>query len=180
MFAVGPGPLFSHVSLQCVVTGATNYDILVGQQTLYPLGFAVDNWTEEAWIRPRWCAGDGRKELIPVVFVASAVTSTAEAMFGYSALASNLPCGSMLLEETYAFMSGVAESRQSAPVEIPARHCKDPIPPWGTQLELTRRSREIVDAFDAPQAIVVSTTPLLARPIQWQPPDEGHLEMPLR
>ena len=60
-----------------------------------------------------------------------------------------------------------------APMEIPARHCKDPLPPWGTQLELTRRSREIVDAFDALQADVVSTTPLLARPILWQPLDEG-------
>ena len=166
MFAVGPGPLFSHVSLQCVVTGATNYDILVGQQALYPLGFAVDNWTEEAWIRLKWSADDGKKELIPVVFAASAVISTGEAMFGCSDLASDLRCGSMLLEETYAFMSGVVEPRQSAPVEIPARHCKDPLPPWGTQLELTRRSQEIVDALDAPQAVVVSTTPLLARPIQ--------------
>lgn len=53
MFGVGVGPLFSHVSLQCDVSGATNYDILVGQYVLYPLGFGVDNWTEEAWIRPR-------------------------------------------------------------------------------------------------------------------------------
>jgi hypothetical protein len=43
MFGVGSGPLFTHVSLQCAVTGATNYDILVGQQALYPLGFGVDN-----------------------------------------------------------------------------------------------------------------------------------------
>ena len=48
MFYVGPGPLYSHVSLQYAVTDATNYDILVGQQALYPLGFGVDNWTEEA------------------------------------------------------------------------------------------------------------------------------------
>ena len=173
MFGVGSSPLFSHVSLQCAVTGATNYDILVGQQALYPLGFGVDNWTEEAWIRPGWSAGDGKKELILVVFAASAVTSAADAMFGCSALASDLPCGSTLLEETYAFMSGVAESREHAPVAIPARHCKDPLPPWGTQLELTRRSREIVDALDAPPLATDSSTPLLARTIQWRPPDEG-------
>jgi hypothetical protein len=173
MFGVGSGPLFSHVSLQCAVTGATNYDILVGQQALYPLGFGVDNWTEEAWIRPGWSAGDGRKELIPVVFAASAVTSTTEAMFGCSALASDLPCNSILLEETYAFMSTVVESREHAPLEILARHCKDPLPPWGTQLELTRRSQEIVNALDTPQFVVDSSTPLLARTIQWRPPDEG-------
>ena len=173
MFGVGSGPLFSHVSLQCAVTAATNYDILVGQQALYPLGFGVDNWTEEAWIRPGWSAGDGRKELIPVVFAASAVTETTKAMFGCSALASDLPCGSTLLEETYAFMSGVAESHEHAPVEIPARHCKDPPSPWGTPLELIRRSREIVEPLVTSESSVDSSTPLLARPIQWQPPEEG-------
>ena len=173
MFGVGSGPLFTHVSLQCAVTGATNYDILVGQQALYPLGFGVDNWTEEAWIRPGWSAGDGRKELIPVVFAASAMTSTADAMFGCSALASDLPCASTLLEETYAFMSGVAETHEHAPVKIPARHCKDPSPTWGTPLELTRRSREIVEAVIAPQSSVDPSISLLARPIQWQPPEEG-------
>jgi len=89
MFGVKSGSMFSQVSLQCVVTGATNYDILVGQQALYPLGFGVDNWTEEAWIRPGWSTGDGRKELIPVVFAVSAMTSTADTIFGCSALAAD-------------------------------------------------------------------------------------------
>lgn len=171
MFGVGAGPLYTHVSLQCAVTGATNYDILVGQQALYPLGFGVDNWTKEAWIRPGWSAGDGRKELIPVVFAASAATPTADAMFGCSALASDLPCGSTLLEETYAFMSGVAESHEHAPVEIPARHCKDPSPTWVNPLALTRRSREIVEPLIASQSSVDPSIPILARPIQWQPPE---------
>jgi hypothetical protein len=113
------------------VTGATNYNILVDKQVLYSLGFEVDNWTEEAWIRPGWSTGDGRKELIPM-------TSTADAMFGCSALASDLPCGSTLLEETYAFMSGMVESREHVLPQIPTRHSKDPAPPWRTQLELTR------------------------------------------
>jgi hypothetical protein len=173
MFGVGIGIVFSHISLQCTVTSTTNYDILVGQQALYPLGFGVDNWTEEAWMRPGWSAGDGRKELILVVFAAGTMTLTTEAMFGCSALASDLPCSSTLLEETYAFMSGVAEPREHTPIEIPARHCKDPFPPWDTQLELTRRSREIVDSLDASHLPIDSSTPLLARTIQWQPPDEG-------
>ena len=39
-----PTPLL----LRCTVTDATNYDILVGQQALYPLVSGLDNWTEEA------------------------------------------------------------------------------------------------------------------------------------
>lgn len=73
------------------MTSATNYDILVGQQALYPLGFGLDNWTEEAWIRPGWSAGDGRKEFIPVAFAAAAMTMSAEPLFGCSALAADLP-----------------------------------------------------------------------------------------
>ena len=173
MFYVGPGPLYSHVSLQCAVTDATNYDILVGQQALYPLGFGVDNWTEEAWIRPGWSAGDGRKELIPVAFASGAMTSAYDAMFGCSGLVADLPCGSTLFEETFAFMSGVAETHEHASVLSLTRHAKDPLPPWGTQWELTDRSQEIVATLDTPSALENSSTLLLARTIQWQPPDEG-------
>lgn len=48
--------------LMCVVMVVTNYDILVGLQTLYPLGFGLDNWPDEAWIRPGWLAGKGKSE----------------------------------------------------------------------------------------------------------------------
>ena len=72
----------------------------------------------------------------------------------------------------YAFISGVVEAREHAPMEIFACHCKDLPLPWTTQLELTCRGREIVDSLDAPHLSIDSCTPLLARTIQWQPPDE--------
>jgi hypothetical protein len=77
-----PAPLL----LRCVVTDATNYDILVGQQAFYRLRFGLDNWTEKAWIRPDWSAGDGRKELIPVAFAAAATIEPLFMVFGYSAI----------------------------------------------------------------------------------------------
>jgi len=43
----------------------------------------------------------------------------------------------------------------------------------GTELELTRRSRKIVEALDASHCSEDSSTPLLARTIEWRPPDEG-------
>lgn len=52
IFNFGCGPLYSHLSVKCVVTNATNYDLLVGQQALYPFDFGLDDWIEEAWIRP--------------------------------------------------------------------------------------------------------------------------------
>ena len=52
IFNVGVGPTYTHLLMKYVVTTATDYDILVGQQVLYPLGFGLDNWTEEEWIRP--------------------------------------------------------------------------------------------------------------------------------
>ena len=51
-----------------MVTNAETYDILVGQQALYPIGFGLDNWTEEAWFRLGWAFGDGHKERLPITF----------------------------------------------------------------------------------------------------------------
>jgi hypothetical protein len=33
--------LYLHV--RCLVTNATNYDVLIGQETMFPLGFMIDN-----------------------------------------------------------------------------------------------------------------------------------------
>jgi hypothetical protein len=29
--------------VRCLVTNATNYDVLIGQEALFPLGFTIDN-----------------------------------------------------------------------------------------------------------------------------------------
>ena len=39
-----PAPLV----VRCVVMDVTHYNILVGQQAFYPLGFGSDNWTKKA------------------------------------------------------------------------------------------------------------------------------------
>ena len=173
IFCIGPGPLYSHLSLQCAVTSATNYDILVGQQALYPLGFGLDNWTEEAWIRPGWSTGDGRKEFIPVAFAAAAMTMSAETLFGCSALASDLPCGTVLLEETFAFLSTSMDVSGAPPLEVPARHCKDPFPPWCTRAELSRQCRDAVTSLDPEEVSFTSSSSIFARPIHWHPPEDG-------
>ena len=41
IFCPKSGPLYSHLSLQCALTSATDYDILVGQQVLYTLGLKI-------------------------------------------------------------------------------------------------------------------------------------------
>jgi hypothetical protein len=45
---VKPGDPSAPLLLMCAVTDATNYDTSIGQQTLYPLGPGLDNYTEEA------------------------------------------------------------------------------------------------------------------------------------
>ena len=47
-FQVG-SDAYAYIVIRCVVTNAETYDNLVGQHALYPIGFALDNWTEEAW-----------------------------------------------------------------------------------------------------------------------------------
>ena len=43
---------FTYIAVRCVVTNATTYDILLGQQALYPIGFGLDNWTEDVATLP--------------------------------------------------------------------------------------------------------------------------------
>ena len=69
---------YTHISLRCVVTNATTYDILLGQQALYPIGFGHDSWMEEAWFRLGWSQGDGQKEALPVIFGSLASTTRSQ------------------------------------------------------------------------------------------------------
>ena len=43
-----------HLKLRCLVTNATSYDVLIGQEALFPPGFTIDNWFEHAYYRVDW------------------------------------------------------------------------------------------------------------------------------
>ena len=101
VFRVKPEDPPTPLLLNCAVTNATNYDILGGQPTLYPLSFGLDNWTKEGWIRPGWSAMDGRRELIHVAFVAGATIAPLSMIFGCVTSINTLPYGSGLLEESW-------------------------------------------------------------------------------
>ncbi len=36
---------------KCLVTNATNYDVFIGQEALFPPGFTIDNWFKHAHYR---------------------------------------------------------------------------------------------------------------------------------
>lgn len=81
--------------------GATNHNILVGQQKLYPLGFSLDNWIVDAWIRGGWSSGDGTKKMMSVTFGALAMFMAVEVVFGYIATKDYLSFGETLLGYIY-------------------------------------------------------------------------------
>jgi hypothetical protein len=37
--------------VKCLITNATSYDVLIGQETLFPPGFTIDNWFEHPYYR---------------------------------------------------------------------------------------------------------------------------------
>ncbi len=37
------------LQVRCLVTNATSYDVLIGQEALFPLGFTIDNWFEHVY-----------------------------------------------------------------------------------------------------------------------------------
>ncbi len=40
--------------VRCLVTNATIYDVLIGQEALFPPGFTTDNWFEHAYYQVDW------------------------------------------------------------------------------------------------------------------------------
>ncbi len=40
--------------VKCLVTNATNYNVLIGQEALFPPGFIIDNSFEHAYYRVDW------------------------------------------------------------------------------------------------------------------------------
>ncbi len=98
-----------------------------------------------------------------MAFATAAMTMSAETLFGCSALTSDLPCGPILLEETLAFMSSSVEQHGSPPLEVLARHCKDPFPPWRTRAELSRQCREILTSLDPLEVPAPSLSSAFAR-----------------
>ena len=142
---------YTYVAVRCVVTSATTYDILLGQQALYPIGFGHDSWTEEAWFRPGWSLGDGHKENLPVSFsnLAGLVDSEA-AMYGCVGLADTLPTGNSLLEGNMSALDTAPPSELKVPgrMSLPGRRPKDPLTPWGSSKELTQRCRGLVEGVD--------------------------------
>ncbi len=42
------------LQVKCLVTNATNYDVLIGQEALFPPGFTINNWFEHAYYQLDW------------------------------------------------------------------------------------------------------------------------------
>lgn len=172
-FCVVPGHPTTLIFLRCVVSNATNNNILVGQQALYPLNFGLDNMIEEAWIRPRWSAGNGWRELILFAFATPANIATPCMVFECGATIDTLPCGSILLEEIYAFMNSIKGQREVPPRRALVYHPKDPLPPWRDSTKLFQRCKDIVLSLCLMTPVILVIPLRLAHPIPWHPPDDG-------
>ena len=142
---------YTYIAVRCVVTSATTYDILLGQQALYPIGFGHGSWTEEAWFKPGWSLGDGHKESLPISFsnLAGLVDNEA-AMYRCVGLADTLPIGNSLLEGNTSALDTTPPSELKVPsrMSLPGRHPKDLLKPWGSSRELTQRCRGLVEGVD--------------------------------
>ena len=154
---------------------ATNYNILVGQQTLYPLGFGLQHWTKEAWIRPGWSVGDNHRAILHVAFAATAITTPLSIVFGCGAIVNTLPYGSALMKESPAYMGSTEDQREMAPKSASVRHPNDHFLPWRNSSKLFQRYEEII-LFLRSTTLVIPDTPLvLVHPILWRPLDKGKI-----
>jgi hypothetical protein len=54
------------LQVRCLVTNATNYDVLIGQEALFPLGFTIDNWFEHVYYQVDWETNGHQLGYIPL------------------------------------------------------------------------------------------------------------------
>ena len=94
-------------------------------------------------------------------------------IFGCGVLVDTVPYGSVLLEESLAFMSNAEDSKHVAPTDTLVRHPKDPLPPWRDSLELLRRCENIILSLTPTTPLLPDSPSTLAHPIVWRPPDKG-------
>ncbi len=43
-----------YLRVKCLVTNATNYDVFIGQEALFPPSFIIDNWFKHAYSEMDW------------------------------------------------------------------------------------------------------------------------------
>jgi hypothetical protein len=151
-----------------MVTDGTNYDILIGQHVLYPFGFGLDSWTEEAWTQLSWWAGDGRRELIFIAFTTGVIIAHLSLISGCGAQVDELPYGSTLSEELLAFMRSIEDQQKVASKDALVRHPNDPFPLWHDFPELLRRYEDIIFFLALTTPILPDTPSTLAHPIVWR------------
>jgi len=54
------------LQVRCLVTNATSYDVLIGQEAMFPLGFTIDKWFEHAYYRMDWKTDGHHLRYIPL------------------------------------------------------------------------------------------------------------------
>jgi hypothetical protein len=54
------------LQVRCLVIIATNYNVFIGQEAMFPLGFTIDNWFEHVYYRMDWETNDHHLGYIPL------------------------------------------------------------------------------------------------------------------
>ena len=108
-----------------------------------------------------------------MAFAAAATISSLSTVFGCNAIVDTLPCGSVLLEESLAFMGNTNDQWDMASKGALVRHPKDSHPPWLDSAELFWRCEDIVLSFTPRIPVIPDVPSALAHPILWRPPNIG-------
>ena len=110
-----------------------------------------------------------------MAFAAAVTIAPLSMVFGCGTIVDTLPYGSILLEESLAFMGSTYNQRDMLPKIGLVRHSKDSFPPWRDSAKLFRRCEDIV-LSPTPRTPVIPDAPsALVHPILGRPPDAGLL-----
>jgi hypothetical protein len=159
------------LQVKCLVTNATSYDVIIGQEALFPPGFIIDNWFEHAYYRVDWETDGHHLGYIPLDLHGNHSPMPHHCMFKEAHTISYIQQASHEWiegdEEEIAYAQAT-ESLKEVPIDI--QH----------GLEVLQRFKiahkplvKTLSSFESMESHGEPITPLLRQLITWTPPKEG-------
>ena len=108
-----------------------------------------------------------------MAFAAAATIAPLYMVFGCGVVVDTLSYGSVLLEESLAFMGSIEDQREMAPHTTLVRHSQDPHPLWRDSAELFWQCEHIVLSLASTTLVIPDSPSTLAHHILWRPPNVG-------
>jgi len=159
------------LQVRCLVTNATSYDVLIGQEALFPPGFTIDNWFEHAYYQVDWETDGHRLGYIPLDLHGNHSPMAHHCMFKEAHTISYIQ------QARHKWIEGDEEEIAYAQTTKSLRVVPTDIQHGPEVLQRFKVAHQplvkALSSFESMESHGKPIKPLLRQPVTWTPPKEG-------